>query len=73
MKQIILAAVWLICLANILFFLDIIICYLTGYTKSPFTGATTGQVQVMFSMFMILIILVTLSLYTSVIIKYLKW
>ena len=73
MKQIILASIWLICLANILFFLDIIICYLTGYTKSPFTGATTGQMQSIFSIFMIAIIMITLSLYTSVIIKYLKW
>lgn len=73
MKHLILAAVWLICLANAFFFGDIIVNYLLGNTQSKITDATTEQSQAIFSMVMLVIIGIILYFYTNLIKNNVKW
>jgi hypothetical protein len=64
MKTAALILVWLICLANSVFFLDIIYWYLGGVEISPNTKASCGDSQAIFSLVMLFIITIVLCAYT---------
>jgi hypothetical protein len=70
MKTAALILVWLICLANSLFFFDIIYWYLVGAETSPNTKANCGEFQAIFSLVMLFIIAAVLCVYTHVLLKH---
>ena len=72
-KTIALILIWAICLANALFFGDIIVNYLLGNTQSKITDATTEQSQAIFSMVMLALIVIVLYFYTNLIKNNVKW
>jgi hypothetical protein len=65
MKKVFLIAIWAICLANAFFFIDILINFCLGYTESAISGATTKESQAYFSVVMLVLITLTLYLYTK--------
>jgi hypothetical protein len=65
MKKLFLIFIWLICLANGFFFADILINFFLGYTESAISGATTKESQAYFSVVMLVLITLTLYLYTK--------
>jgi ribose/xylose/arabinose/galactoside ABC-type transport system permease subunit len=70
MKIAALILVWLICLANSLFFFDVIYWYLEGVKISPNTKANCDQFQAIFSLVMLFIVAVVLCVYTHILLKY---
>jgi hypothetical protein len=64
MKTAVLILIWLICLANSLFFFDVIYWYLEGVKISPNTEANCDQFQAIFSLVMLLIVTMVLCVYT---------
>jgi hypothetical protein len=64
MKTAVLILIWLICLANSLFFFDVIYWYLEGVKISPNTKANCDQFQAIFSLVMLLIVTMVLCVYT---------
>ena len=72
-KTIALILIWAICLANALFFGDIIVNYLLGNTQSKITDATTEQSQAILSMVMLVLIVIVLYFYTNLIKNNVKW
>jgi hypothetical protein len=72
MKTAALILVWLICLANSLFFFDIIYWYLMGVEISPNTKASCGEFQAIFSLVMLFTIAIVLCIYTHIIFNYIR-
>ena len=68
MKKVFLIAIWAICLANAFFFIDILINFCLGYTKSAISGATTEETQAYLSVVMLAVIGLTLYFYTKLLI-----
>jgi uncharacterized membrane protein YwzB len=64
MKTAALIVIWFICLANSIFFFDIIYWCLEGVKISPNTKASCGESQAIFSLFMLIIITIVLCAYT---------
>ena len=72
-KTIALILVWAICLANALFFGDIIVNFFLGNTQSEITGATTEQSQAILSVVVLFIIVIVLYFYTKLLTNNVKW
>jgi len=72
-KTIALILVWAICLANTLFFGDIIVNFFLGNTQSKITDATTELGQAIFSAVMLFIIVIVLYFYTKLLTNNVKW
>lgn len=66
MKKIILIVIWIVCLSNMYFFSDIIYNYCLDNETSQFSGASTGELQYYFSIFMDAMCILMLSIYTIV-------
>ena len=66
MKRVVLIAIWVVCLSNMYFFSDIIYNHCLGNEISQFSGASTGESQYYFSIFMDVIALVLLTIYTII-------
>lgn len=72
-KTIALILIWAICLANALFFCDIIVNFFLENTQSKITNATTELNQAIFSAVMLFIIVIVLYFYTQLLKNNIKW
>lgn len=65
-NKVALALIWLTGLYYLLFFVDIVINYYLGNTQSVLSHATTKGSQCFFSLFMIGIVILMLTMFTSI-------
>ena len=66
MKKTFLIFVWAVCLSSAFFFLDVILNYFLGYSKSYISGATTEASQAILSTIMLALTSLALYLYTNI-------